>query len=124
MSATRRSPRDPHPVVVPAEQQPPREPIAERRLRLEEVECQALSVRLPTPRREGTGRQALLRRIVSEFEEMPGTALTVAQASRLFDLPRDACARILSDLADVGLLHRDVKGCYRLPAGSVGRKAG
>ena len=81
MSATLQSPRDPHPVVVSAEQQPPREPIAERRSRLEEVECQSLSVRLPTPRRDETGRQALLRRIVSEFEEIPGTALTVAQAS-------------------------------------------
>jgi DNA-binding IclR family transcriptional regulator len=82
-----------------------------------------VSVRWPTLRRDETARQALLHRIFSEFEEMPGMFLTVAQAARLFDLPLDACARMLADLADGGLLHQAVNGRYRLQAGPVDRKA-
>jgi hypothetical protein len=44
-----------------------------------------------------TERQ-LLQRIRAEFYEMPGLRLTIAQAQRLFDLPRAICLHIL-DLA-------------------------
>ena len=69
----------PHAVDVPAEQEPPHELTIERQRRLDDVKCRAVSVRLPTPRRDETARQALLHRIVSEFEEIPGMFLTVAQ---------------------------------------------
>ena len=123
MSTLRRPSRTPHPIDVPAEQEPPRASIAERQLRLDDVTCRALSVRLPTSRRDEAARQALLRRIVSEFEEVPGMLLTVAQAARLFGLPLDACARMLADLADGGRLHQAVSGRYRLQAGPLDREA-
>ena len=56
-------------------------------------------------------------RMLSEFKEMPGMALTVVQASRLFGVPLGECARILADLADGGLLYQGINGCYRLPVG-------
>jgi len=117
------SPRVAHPVDILAEPQPLGEPNAERRSRLDDVTCRAVSVRLPTPRRDEAARQALLRRIVSEFEEMPGMLLTVAQAARLFGLPLDACARMLADLADGGRLHHAVNGRYRLQAGPLDKEA-
>ena len=123
MSTPLRSPMAAHLVDIPAEPQPLSEPNAERRSRLDDIKCRAVSLRLPTPRRDEPTRQVLLRRIVSEFEEMPGMFLTVAQAARLFGLPLDACARMLADLADSGRLHQAVNGRYRLQAGPLDREA-
>jgi DNA-binding IclR family transcriptional regulator len=58
-------------------------------------------------------RESLRRRIVREFEEMHGTVLTVAQATRLLHLPPVTCTRILAELVGEGRLRvRD--GRYRL----------
>ena len=48
--------------------------------------------------------RALLLRIRAEFTESPGLSLTLAQASRLFDLEIDRCERILMSLVDRGQL--------------------
>ena len=53
-----------------------------------------------------------IRRIQSEFREMPGLRLTLAQAARLFGLSQDACGRILSDLVAEDLLHLAGDGRY------------
>jgi hypothetical protein len=39
-------------------------------------------------------------RIQAEFVEMPGLKLTLSQASRLFDLDRTQCERVLSTLVE------------------------
>jgi hypothetical protein len=52
------------------------------------------------------------RRVQSEFREMPGLRLTLAQAARLFGLSQDACGRILSDLVADDLLHLAADGRY------------
>jgi len=61
----------------------------------------------PTERRNLASRQALLRRITVEYDEMPGLRLTVAQADRLFGLREDVCTRVLHALVDVAILRRD-----------------
>jgi hypothetical protein len=64
-------------------------------------------------RDEGT-RSALLHRVWDEFEEMPGTSLTLPQASRLFGIPVDMCDRILVSLVTDGRLRRTQDGRFRL----------
>ena len=61
----------------------------------------------PSERRNLASRQALLRRITVEYDEMPGLRLTVAQADRLFGLREDVCTRVLHALVDVAILRRD-----------------
>lgn len=67
---------------------------------------------LPGERRNFTARKALLRRVRSEFEEMPGLTLTLAQAGKLFGISSDACARIFSQLSEEGLLQPSRSGGY------------
>jgi hypothetical protein len=43
-------------------------------------------------------------RIQAEFAEMPGLRLTLPQASRLFNLERTVCERVLGTLVDKRLL--------------------
>ena len=43
---------------------------------------------------------ATVQRVRREFQEMPGLCVTVAQAARLFGIPHDESARILSQLAE------------------------
>jgi len=66
----------------------------------------------PAERRNLTSRQALLHRIATEYEEMPGLCLTAAQAQRLFGLRADVCARVLHALVDAAILRQDVTGSY------------
>jgi hypothetical protein len=66
----------------------------------------------PTERRNLASRQALLRRITVEYDEMPGLRLTAAQAQRLFGLREEVCTRVLHALVDVAILKRDVNGSY------------
>ena len=66
----------------------------------------------PTERRNLASRQALLRRITVEYDEMPGLRLTAAQAQRLFGLREDVCTRVLHALVDVAILRQDVNGSY------------
>lgn len=60
----------------------------------------------PAERRDLTARHALLCRIRSEFEEMPGLSVTLDQAARLFGLPRDIASRILERLTEARVLYR------------------
>jgi Fic family protein len=56
----------------------------------------------------------LSERIVAEFREMPGTALTVAQASRLWSLDDAEADRALRHLERDGILRRTAQGAYVL----------
>jgi hypothetical protein len=72
----------------------------------------SLALSDPRERRNLVARKALLRRIRSEFEEMPGLTLSLAQGSRLFGIPADACSRIFGQLSDEGLLQPSRHGGY------------
>ena len=61
----------------------------------------------------------LLCRIQSEFREMPGLALTRAQAQRLFGLDAQHCQTILITLVDEGFLTITRAGAYVRSAESV-----
>jgi hypothetical protein len=71
---------------------------------------------LPPEQRHHANRRQLLNRVRSEFEEMPGMSLTIGQASRLFHVPPDICARLFSDLIEAGVLILKIDGRYRLRA--------
>src|SRR5262245_16379 len=68
----------------------------------------------PADRRNIAARQALQRRISDEFDEMPGTSLTLAQATRLFGTSMEICGRILVRLVSDGRLRRTPDGRFRL----------
>jgi len=63
-------------------------------------------------RRDHAGRERLARRVVSEYTQMPGLRLTVAQARRLFGLEQPACERLLQRLVDAGFLARTRAGHF------------
>jgi hypothetical protein len=67
-------------------------------------------------RRDLIKRHALVQRVQREFDEMPGTCLTLAQASRLFGLAPDVCRRILQELIVEGRLAQASDLRYRLTA--------
>jgi len=73
-----------------------------------------LSAASSTERRDSGTRWALLHRIWDEFDEMPGTSLTLPQASRLFGVPIEVCDRILISLVQDGRLRRTKDGRFRL----------
>jgi hypothetical protein len=47
---------------------------------------------------------AVAKRVLAEFEEMPGMALTVPQASRLFGLDHAACRTVVDQLVGLSYL--------------------
>jgi hypothetical protein len=51
---------------------------------------------------------------LAEFEEMPGMALTVRQASRLFGLDEAACRAVLDALIDLAYLRETRAGVVTL----------
>lgn len=55
----------------------------------------------------------LIQRVRGEYLEMPGLRLTGAQASRLWDLDRTTCQRLLNVLLDMRFLTRSDDGRYR-----------
>src|ERR1700737_2124973 len=63
-------------------------------------------------RRNWMNRNALVRRVESEFNEMPGWSLTLAQAMRLLSLPQGPCQRILSVLVKDGAMSLRKDGCF------------
>ena len=69
---------------------------------------------LPNEPRAQRDLGVLSHRIRSEFQEMPGTYLTVAQAIRLFGIPSDVGLCVLRQLVDEGLLQVTVDERYRL----------
>lgn len=54
----------------------------------------------------------LLRRIESEYEEMPGMSVTQPQAQRLWGLDSTTCAFILQTLVERRILRRTPRGTY------------
>ena len=52
-------------------------------------------------------------RVRGEFIEMRGFSPTLPQAARLFNLPIEECARVLTALVQDGSLHQDDDGRYR-----------
>lgn len=64
--------------------------------------------------------EALLRRVNSEFLEMPGLRLTCRQAQRLWGLDERTCAQLLQRLVDVKFLCCSGNGMYtRLTDGNA-----
>ena len=57
-----------------------------------------------TPDLHDTVSEPLLRRICSEFSEMPGLRLTPPQARRLWGLDDETCAQILDVLVEARFL--------------------
>ena len=75
------------------------------------------AVRMPLPegfveRRNAARRDALVRRILAEFEDMPGMALSLKQAGRFLGVDDMACARILTGLTREGALRRNANAMY------------
>lgn len=58
----------------------------------------------------------LLRRMWSEFVEMPGLRLTPAQARRLWSVSSDTCASALETLVTLKVLVRTPDGNYARPS--------
>ena len=58
------------------------------------------------------GITLLLRRVRSEFLEMPGLRLTPAQGARLWAVDRRTSDRILDGLTVAGFLFRNREGAY------------
>jgi hypothetical protein len=54
----------------------------------------------------------LVRRIESEYREMPGLNLTVAQAQKLWGLDHATCLRVLTLLVTRRVLKRTPAGTY------------
>jgi hypothetical protein len=54
--------------------------------------------------------EAAASRVRAEFDEMPGLALTVPQASRLFGLDRDVCGHAIDRLVGAAFLRRTRTG--------------
>lgn len=63
-------------------------------------------------RRDHARREALVRRIVAEFDDMPGLSLTVKQASRFLGIDQGAGARILDALDHNGKLRCTSQNLY------------
>jgi hypothetical protein len=59
---------------------------------------------LPNDRRDPLSRDAFVRQIQQELHHLPGLALTREQMSRLFNIPQDACGRLLAALVDQGVI--------------------
>lgn len=57
-------------------------------------------------------QEAILRRVRSEYRELPGLSPTLAQAQRLFGLDRDTCGAVLERLTHARFLSRTPKGRY------------
>jgi len=66
-----------------------------------------------TPGAEPVGSGVLVQRIQAEYLEMPGLALTVRQAARLWNVNAHQTERLLSELVDRQFLMRDQNGAYR-----------
>jgi hypothetical protein len=78
--------------------------------------------RLILERRDHSTRQLLLRRILGEFDEMPGLRLTHSQARLLFGLRSDICDRVLATLMREGALDCGADGRYGM-IGALQRRA-
>lgn len=60
--------------------------------------------------------ESVVRLVRREFDEMPGLALTIDQARRLWALEPRICTAVLSTLVDAGYLERTGNGQYARPS--------
>lgn len=67
---------------------------------------------LPEPVRPSENSNELLWRIRGEYLEMPGLALTIEQAARLWSLDKGACESALGALVALGFLQLARDGRY------------
>ena len=68
-----------------------------------------------------TWHDELIRRVRGEYLEMPGLALTLGQAQRMWNLHRGECERLLGDLVDAGFLACTPLGMFvRADSGRAG----
>jgi hypothetical protein len=58
--------------------------------------------------------ETVMRRVLAEFEEMPGMALTRRQAARLFGLEQDLCRIVIDVLLDSAYLRETSTGIIML----------
>jgi hypothetical protein len=63
-------------------------------------------------RRNVLRRDALIRRIIAEFDDMPGLKLSLRQTMRLLGVDEGACLRILDVLTKTGHIRRDPQHLY------------
>jgi hypothetical protein len=83
---------------------------------LADVKGRPIHMHLPptglVERRNLQRREALVRRIVNEFEELPGLILSLRQTMRLLGVDESACLRILDGLSRAGHIRRDARHLY------------
>ena len=82
---------------------------------LEDVKARPIRMSLPPAgreRRDFARRDAVVRRIVAEFHDMPGLILSLKQASRFLGVGEAACGRILATLTETGVLRRSATEYY------------
>jgi hypothetical protein len=83
---------------------------------LTDIKARPISMQLPpsgiSERRNVTRRDALVRRIVAEFEDLPGLTLSLRQTMRLLGVDEGACLRILDGLSKTGHIRRDARHMY------------
>lgn len=83
---------------------------------LADVKGRPISMQLPpsgiTERRNVQRREALVSRIVTEFEDLPGLTLSLRQTMRLLAVDEGACLRILDGLTKMGHIRRDSRHLY------------
>ena len=58
---------------------------------------------------------ALMIRVLHDFDEMPTLRVTIGQAMYLWDLDRPTCQKLFDILVDARLIDTDATGCYTLP---------
>jgi hypothetical protein len=68
---------------------------------------------LPLPDPMSVRSTGVVDRVRGEFLEMPGLSPTLAQASRLFDVPQEECRHVLNTLLMEGFLRCSPEGQYR-----------
>ena len=62
--------------------------------------------------RRADSKAMITERVRGEFREMPGLALTLAQAQRLWGLDTSTCSDVLSQLVDAGYLRLRADGAF------------
>ena len=58
--------------------------------------------------------ESIAKRVLAEFEEMPGMTLTQHQASKLFGLEPELCRVVLDSLVDLAYLRQTSSGSVTL----------
>ena len=77
------------------------------------VSSDSRSDRGEVPLSDGVGTsESTLRRIRSEYSEMPGLRLTAAQAKRLWGLNQQECETLLNQLVEGRFLRRTPQGAF------------